>query len=141
MEEDVRLGSIAVLYPTADPYARLPQEQLDAAGIASNGTPVRDIGDMLYGRTIRNLLTLSERDFRRADVLGLLSDAPILSDGDRVPSRAWERVSRAAGHGRWRRGARECRQSAVIASTSYGRLRHAGVEPPLIESHHRPPVV
>ncbi|MCV7421389.1 PD-(D/E)XK nuclease family protein [Mycobacterium yunnanensis] len=97
IQEGVRLGSIAVLYPTADPYARLLQEQLDAAGIAFNGTPVRNIGDMLYGRTIRNLLKLSERDFRRADVLGLLSDAPILSDGDRVPSRAWERVSRAAG--------------------------------------------
>ena len=97
MQEGVRLGSIAVLYPTADPYARLLEEQLDAASIAFNGTPVRNIGNMLYGRTIRNLMELSERDFRRADVLKLVSDAPILSDGDRVPSRAWERVSRAAG--------------------------------------------
>ena len=133
MQEGVRLGAIAVLYPTADPYARLLKEQLDAAGIAFNGTPVRNIGDMLYGRTIRNLLKLSERDFRRADVLGLLSDAPILSDGDRVPSRAWERVSRAAGvvHGsdwdarlpRWAVAQRELADADLAAGLEW-RAKH-----------------
>lgn len=97
MHDGIRLGNIAVLYPTADPYARLLQQQLEAADIAVNGTPVRSIGEMLYGRTIHNLLALSDRDFRRADVLGLLSDAPILGNEGRVPSRAWERVSRLAG--------------------------------------------
>lgn len=97
MHDGIQLGRIAVLYPTTNPYARLLQEHLEAAGIAVNGTPVRSIGQMLYGRTIQNLLALSDRDFRRADVLGLLSDAPILGDDGRIPSRAWERVSRAAG--------------------------------------------
>lgn len=97
MYDGIRLGRIAVLYPTADPYARLLQEHLESAGIGINGTPVRSIGEMLYGRTITNLLALSDRDFRRADVLGLLSDAPIQGDDGRVPSRAWERVSRLAG--------------------------------------------
>ena len=97
MREGIRLGRIAVLYPTADPYARLLHEQLGAAQIPINGTPVQNIGDMSYGRTIGSLLSLSDRDFRRQDVLGLLANATIL-DGDRnAPSRAWERVSRAAG--------------------------------------------
>lgn len=97
MHDGVQLGRMSVLYPTADPYARLLQEHLGAADIEVNGTPVRSIGEMLYGRTIQNLLALSDRDFRRVDVLGLLSDAPILGDDGRVPSRAWERVSRLAG--------------------------------------------
>lgn len=97
MRQGIRLGRIAVLYPTSDPYARLLQEHLVAADIPINGTPVRNIGDMLFGRTIRNLMALSDRDFRRQDMLGLLSNAPILSGNQRVPSRAWERVSRAAG--------------------------------------------
>lgn len=97
MDEGVRLGRVAVLYPTADPYARLIQEQFEGASLPLNGAPVRSIGDMLYGRVIRNLLALSERDFRRSDVLTVLADAPILNGDDRVPSRAWERVSRAAG--------------------------------------------
>lgn len=97
MDEGIRFGRIAILYPTADPYARLLQEQFEAAGIAINGTPVRSIGEMLYGRTIRNLLSLSDNDFRRKEVLSLISDAPIRGEDGRVPSRAWERVSRAAG--------------------------------------------
>ncbi|MCZ0732516.1 PD-(D/E)XK nuclease family protein [Mycolicibacterium iranicum] len=97
MQDGIRLGRIAVLYPTSDPYARLLQEHLVSAGVPINGTPVRNIGDMLFGRTIRNLLTLSDRGFRRMDMLSLLSNAPILSGSQRVPSRAWERVSRAAG--------------------------------------------
>lgn len=97
MQDGVRLGRIAVLYPTSDPYSRLLQEHLVSAGVPFNGAPVRNIGDMLFGRTIRNLLALSDRNFRRMDMLSLLSDARILSGNQRVPSRAWERVSRAAG--------------------------------------------
>ena len=97
MHDGIRLGGIAILYPTADPYARLLHEHLGAARIPVNGTPVQHIGDMLYGRTIRTLMSLSDRDFRRQDVLGLLSHASILDDGRQVDSRSWERISRAAG--------------------------------------------
>jgi ATP-dependent helicase/nuclease subunit B len=102
MHEGVRLGRIAILYPTTDPYARLLQEQLGAAGIPVNGTPVQNVGDMMFGRSLRTLLSLADRDFRRQDVLGLLSNAPILDQNTFVPSRAWERISRSAGivHGR-----------------------------------------
>ncbi len=97
MQEGVQLGRIAVLYGNADPYARLVHEQLAAAGIPLNGTPVRALGHMLLGRTLRALLALPDRGFRRPDVLGVLTNAPLLDGGGHVPSRAWERLSREAG--------------------------------------------
>jgi RecB family exonuclease len=95
--DGVRLGRMALLYGTPEPYARLVHEHLDAADIAHNGAPVRAIGDLLYGRTVRSLLALPDRGFRRADVLAVVTGAP-MRHGDRlVPGRAWERISRAAG--------------------------------------------
>ncbi len=97
MRDGVSLGRIALFYPSSDPYARLLHEQLGAAGIPVNGAPLRAIGEMLYGRTIRRLLALSDRAFRRQDVLGLLADAPMLDGSGYAPTRSWERISRAAG--------------------------------------------
>ena len=97
IQEGVRLGRIAVVYGNADPYARLVHEQLAAADTPLNGTPVRALGDMLLGRTLRALLTLPDRGFRRPDVLGVLTNAPLLDRDEHIPSRAWERLSREAG--------------------------------------------
>lgn len=97
MHQGVRLGRIAVVYGNADPYARLVHEQLTAAGIPVHGTPVRALGDMLLGRTLRALLALPDRSFRRQDVLGVLTNAPLLDRDEHIPSRAWERLSREAG--------------------------------------------
>lgn len=95
--DGVPLGRIALLYGSFEPYARLLHEQLEAAEVPYNGAPVRAIGDMLYGRTVRSLLALPDRDFRRSDVLSVLTGAPI-QDGDGLaPGRAWERISLAAG--------------------------------------------
>jgi RecB family exonuclease len=54
---------------------------------------------MLLGRTVRGLLSLPERDFRRSDVLAIVTGAPVRhgDSGDLAPARAWERISRAAG--------------------------------------------
>ncbi len=96
--DGVPLGRMAVLFGAADPYARILREQLGAAGIAANGTPVRAIGDMVLGRTLRGLLALPDRRFRRSDVLAAVSSSMVRGeDGRPVPVRAWERVSRAAG--------------------------------------------
>lgn len=96
-QDGVRLGRMAVLCGNTDPYARLVQAQLAAAGIAFTCVPARSLGDMLFGRTLRTLLTLPDKGFRRPDVMAVLADAPIL-DGDRpAPARAWERLSREAG--------------------------------------------
>ncbi|GAB3034207.1 PD-(D/E)XK nuclease family protein [Mycobacterium bourgelatii] len=96
MRDGIRLGRTAILYPTADPYARLLHEKLAAAGIPFNGTPVHNIGSMLYGRAIRRLLSLPDNCFRRQDVLGLVADAVNFDGSKTVPSRSWERISRAA---------------------------------------------
>jgi len=96
-QDGIRLGRIALLYGKAEPYARLAQAQLGAAGIAFTGRPVRSLVDMLVGRTLRALLALPDRAFRRPDVLAVLADAPILDNDRPAPHRAWERLSREAG--------------------------------------------
>lgn len=93
----IRLGRIALLYGNAEPYARLAQAQLGAAGIAFSGMSVQSLGDMMLGRTLRELLALPDRAFRRPDVLAVLADAPILDNDQPAPYRAWERLSREAG--------------------------------------------
>ncbi len=96
--EGVALGRIAVFFGAANPYARILGEQLEAAGIAANGSPVRTLGDLLAGRVLRGLLGLVDRDFRRSEVLAVLSSTKVLDiDGRPTPVRVWERVSRAAG--------------------------------------------
>ena len=95
--DGVRLGRIALLYGTPEPYARLLHEQLEAADIPHNGAPVRAVGDMLYGRTVRSLLALPDRNFRRSDVLAVVTGAPIRTGAGLAPGRAWERISRGAG--------------------------------------------
>jgi ATP-dependent helicase/nuclease subunit B len=97
MRQGVRLGRVAVLYGSADPYARLLHEQLEAAGLPHSGAPVRDVGEMLVGRTLRALLALPDRGFRRSDVLSVLTGAPLHDGAGLVPARAWDRISRAAG--------------------------------------------
>lgn len=100
MRDGIALGRVALLYGTADPYARILHEQLAAAGLPHNGTPVHEIGDMLLGRTLRRLLALPDRRFRRSDVMGVVTGAPVLEGtgegGPQAPSRAWDRISRAA---------------------------------------------
>lgn len=97
VRDDVPLGRIALLYGTADPYRRLLHEHLAAAGVPVNGSPVTAVSDQLLGRTLRALLALPDRGYRRRDVLAVLTGAPVLDGDGRAPSRAWERVSRAAG--------------------------------------------
>ncbi len=66
---------------------------------------------MLLGRTVRSLLALPERGFRRSDVLAVVTGAPLRhrdegDGGELAPARAWERISRAAGvvdDGDWNR--------------------------------------
>ena len=97
MDEGLNLSGIALLYGSSEPYARLLHDQLGAAGFPFNGTPVRAVSDLLLGRTLRALLALPDRSYRRPDVLAVLTGAPLLDGDRRVPGRAWERVSRAAG--------------------------------------------
>jgi hypothetical protein len=91
-----RLDRIAVLHATPEPYARLAHEQLQAAGIGTNGAAVLPPAARLAGRTLLDLLALPVAGFRRQDVFAWLSAAPILHRGRWAPTTAWERISRDA---------------------------------------------
>jgi len=94
----VPLERIALCYATAEPYARLAGELLDAAGIARNGRATLALRERVAARTLLGLLALSDRGFRRDELFTLLAGAPVRTpDGRRVPTSAWERVSREAG--------------------------------------------
>lgn len=84
---------IGIVYPAANPYARLIHEHLAAADIERYGRGVKPDAEMVYGRAVRGLLALPDRDLRRADVMSWLADArPAGID----PQRA-DRISRRAG--------------------------------------------
>lgn len=103
--DGVPLSRIAVLYPQPEPYARILHEQLDAAGIEHNGDAVRPLSDRVVGRWLLDLLDLPGQDFARPAVMGLLTSAPVVrADGSRLPTGAWERISRDAGVVRGRAG-------------------------------------
>lgn len=92
------LERIAVVWPLADPYARLITDHLDAAGIPWNGRPGTVLHERLAARILLDVLALDRRGIRRAELFAVLAHAPARhADGRRVSSQQWERVSRAAG--------------------------------------------
>ena len=94
----VRAERVAVLYGSAEPYARLLAEHLDAAGITTNGAAVRPVIERTFPRALLDLLALPDHRWRRDEVLALLAQAPVRGPGGyRVPAARWERISRAAG--------------------------------------------
>jgi ATP-dependent helicase/nuclease subunit B len=96
----VPLERIAVLYPVAQPYLRLLHEHLAAAGIQANGMAAQALKGRALGRTLLGLLALRDHGYRRRDVLGLLTDAPLRRDGGPDGqvwrSAEWERLAREA---------------------------------------------
>lgn len=88
---------VAVLYGTADPYARLLHEHLGHAGVPVFGRSARPTAESRFGRALLRLVSLPDHEFRRDEVMAFVSDAPVRHDGSPAPSSAWERVSRAAG--------------------------------------------
>ena len=98
LRDGVPLERIAVLFGAAEPYTRLLHEQLDAAGIAHNGTAVRTLAHGVLGASLLALLALPDRDFHRHDLMALLASAPVHTRDDHpVPSARWDRISRRAG--------------------------------------------
>ena len=86
----------AILYPQAEPYARVVHEQLAAAGIPAHGPSPRTLADTIAGRHILRLLALPQSDFRRADVMNWLASAPVCPGQD-LPVTRWDEISRKAG--------------------------------------------
>jgi ATP-dependent helicase/nuclease subunit B len=89
---------VAVLYGSAEPYARLLSEHLTSAGITVNGVGVRPTVERTLARSFLDLLDLPRHGWRRDAVMGVLAAAPIRDgEGRRVPASRWERISRTAG--------------------------------------------
>ncbi len=103
--QGTRLDRIAVLHASPVPYARLAHEQLNAAGIGTNGAEVVPLAARMAGRTLLELLDLPSNDFRRQDVFAWLGAGPVLHDDRWAPTTAWERLSRdaaiVAGRAHW----------------------------------------
>lgn len=97
LRQDVPGHRIAVLYGSADPYARLLHEHLRRAGITYFGRGIRSTLDNPIGRGFLRMLELPDHGFRRDEVLAWIADAPVRRQGRRAPSSRWERASRAAG--------------------------------------------
>ncbi len=97
LRDGVPLDRMAILFGANEPYARLVDEQLAAAGIPHNGAAVRTLAESVLGRALLALLALPDRDFHRHDVMALLASAPIRADGRLVPAARWERISRQIG--------------------------------------------
>lgn len=89
---------VAVLYSTADPYARLLHEHLAAAGIAVNGPGVRAVHERATARCLLEVLALGPSNMPRGDVFRALAEAPTHDfTGELIPVARWERLSRSAG--------------------------------------------
>ena len=97
LRQEVPGHCIAVLYGSADPYARLVHEHLRQASITFFGRGIRSTLDHPLGRGLLRMLELPDNGFRRDEVLAWVSDAPVRHGGRRAPSSRWERVSRASG--------------------------------------------
>lgn len=94
----VPLTDLAVLYTSAEPYANLLADQLEASGLPWCGPGHRRIGNAMAGRTLRRLLGLAARGLEREAVITLLASAPIDDGtGQEVAVALWDRLSRQAG--------------------------------------------
>jgi RecB family exonuclease len=91
-------GRMAILWPADEPYARLVEHHLAAAGLPWNGRPGRDATERVVPRFLLDLLDVDRRGLRRADLFDLLADLELHHPGGgRLPVARWERVARKAG--------------------------------------------
>lgn len=95
--EGVRFQRMTILWPVDQPYARLVEHHLDAAGIEWNGRPGTTIAERVAPRFLLDLLDVDRRGLRRRDLFDLLADLPLRGPDGRASVHRWERVSRDAG--------------------------------------------
>ncbi|HMK12959.1 MAG TPA: hypothetical protein VK461_15320, partial [Acidimicrobiales bacterium] len=91
------LHRIGIVYRQREPYARLLDEELAAAGIPMHGPAVQTLAQTVAGRTLLGALALPDDHFSRVDVMQWMSAAPIRVDGGRIPLARWSRTARRAG--------------------------------------------
>ena len=95
--DPVPLDRIGVFHATPDPYVRILEQQLAAAGIPANGPSRRRLGETAAGRTLLAALRLPAQQWRRDRVMALVSSAPLRAGDDSARPATWEEISREAG--------------------------------------------
>lgn len=96
--DGIPFNRCAVLYGSANPYARIIADTFDAAEIEWFGQSVRTAESSLMGRALLDMLALGDHDFSRHDVFAWLASAPVRDpENGYIPVAAWERASRSAG--------------------------------------------
>jgi ATP-dependent helicase/nuclease subunit B len=139
LDQGISPDRIAVVYPHEEPYRRLLHERFDLTGIRWNGSSSRRLSESVIGKFTLGLLSISDQQFRRDDVLDLLSSAPIRLNPDSselIPDVAWARRARAAGvvagiHN-WTTALASHRDEALKRSE---RLRNRDPENPKVEEN------
>jgi RecB family exonuclease len=98
-ESGIPLWQQAIFHPPGRTYARILDQHLTAAGVASNGPERRRLHRSMTGRSLLSLLELAGGDWQRDQVVGWLCAAPVtVGPGGRpVPASRWDVVSAAAG--------------------------------------------
>jgi ATP-dependent helicase/nuclease subunit B len=101
-KNNVPLDRCALVYASADPYARIVADALDASKLPWHGPSARGLADTVAGRTLLGAIELAgatgQARFDRVRLFGFLAAAPMQTvNGRWVPVAAWERVSRQAG--------------------------------------------
>ena len=99
-EEKTPFHRMAVLYRLDNPYATLIPEEFDLAGIPVSGPGKDTLADSGVGRVLQGLLRLAGSDFRRSDVMALLTGCPVLPPYGRTPGfnpSRWDILTRKAG--------------------------------------------
>jgi len=91
------LHRVAIVSRQREPYGRLLDEELAAAGIPMHGPSPRTLAQSVTGRTLLAALRLADDDFERRAVIELMSSAPIRFEGTRVPASWWARIALRAG--------------------------------------------
>ncbi len=93
----VAFQRMAIVWPADQPYARLVEHHLNAAGIEWNGRPGTTVAERVAPRFLLDLLDVDRRGLRRRDLFDLLADLPLRGPNGRSSVHRWERVSRDAG--------------------------------------------
>ena len=95
--DPVPLDRIGVFHPTPDPYVRILEQQLAAAGIPANGPSRLRLSETVAGRTLLAALRLPSQQWRRDRVMALVSSAPLRVGDESARPATWEEISREAG--------------------------------------------
>lgn len=95
--DGIAFQRMAILWPVDQPYARLVEHHLNAAGIEWNGRPGTTVAERVAPRFLLDLLDVDRRGLRRRDLFDLLADLPLRGPAGHSSVHRWERVSRDAG--------------------------------------------